>query len=80
MDSEMIIYIVGLIVCLICLAIVFIVMKNQEPKNAGQIQIFYDDEGQEHFNINFTLELEEIEELQSIVLDIIKTQNPQLLK
>ena len=80
MDSEMIIYIVGIIVCLICLVIVFIVMKNQEPKNAGQIQIFYYYEGQEHFNINFTLELEEIEELQSIVLDIIKTQNSQLLK
>lgn len=80
MDLEAIIYIILIVLCIIGLIVLLTWAAKHNPKNAGQIQIFYDDEGQEHFNINFTLELEEIEELQSIVLDIIKTQNPQLLK
>jgi len=80
MDTELVVYVIGLVLCAILLVVAFFLLKATTPKNAGNIQIFEDEEGQEHFNINFTLELEEIEELQSIILDIIKTQNSQALK
>lgn len=75
MDTETIIYIVLLVICLIGLITLFVYSAKYYPKNAGKIIIYDDEEGQEHFNINFELELDEIKELEQIVLDIIKTQN-----
>lgn len=80
MDWDVIIWVALLCLCIIGLVISFVFYNKFSPRNAGHIEIFYDEEGQEHFNIKFTLELEEIEELNSIILDIIRTQKTQPLK
>ena len=75
MDLEVKIYIVLIVLCIIGLVFCFIWAAKHDPKNAGKIYIYDDEDGQEHFNIQFELELDEIKELEQIVFDIIRSQN-----
>lgn len=75
MDLETTIYVILLFLCIIGLIILFVWAAKHDPRNAGKIFIYDDEDGQEHFNIQFDLELDEIKELEQIVFDIIRSQN-----